>query len=60
MADVHDSYDVVLADGQDQNTQVEIPDLEVTSPTAKNISPTKTGKLVSRYFLVAFAAYVQC
>jgi hypothetical protein len=34
---------------RDQNTQAEIPDLEVTNPAANDISPTtKTGKLVSR------------
>ena len=48
MVDVHDSYDAVLADGQDQDTQAENPELEVTSPAVKDISPTKTSKLVSR------------
>ena len=48
MADVHDSYDAVLADSKDHNTQAKIPDLEVTNPAANDISPTKTGKLVSR------------
>ena len=59
MADVHDSYDAVLADGQDQDTQAENPELEVTSPAVKDISPTKTSKLVSRQLLVALATYVQ-
>uniref|UniRef100_A0A2N9H386 Uncharacterized protein n=1 Tax=Fagus sylvatica TaxID=28930 RepID=A0A2N9H386_FAGSY len=42
MADVHDSYDAVLADVQDQDVQVAIPELEVTSPATKDASPTKT------------------
>ena len=41
MADVHDSYDAVLANGQDHNTQAEILELEVTSLAAKDISPQK-------------------
>ena len=36
-----------MADGQDQNTQAEILDLEVTNPATNDIHPTKTGKLVS-------------
>ena len=47
MADVHDSYDAVLADVQDQDTQAEIPELKVTSPATKDASPTKAGKLIS-------------
>jgi hypothetical protein len=52
MADVHDSYDVVLADVQDEDVQAAIPELEVTSPAIKNASPTKIGKLISRYSLL--------
>ncbi len=52
MADVHDSYDAVLADVQDQDVQVAIPELEVTSPATKDASPTKTSKLISCYFLL--------
>ena len=48
MADVHDSYDAVLADVQDQDAPAEIPELKVTSPTTKDASPTKTNKLISR------------
>uniref|UniRef100_A0A2N9GLY7 Uncharacterized protein n=1 Tax=Fagus sylvatica TaxID=28930 RepID=A0A2N9GLY7_FAGSY len=43
MADVHDSYDAVLADVQEENVQAAVPELEVTSPAIKNASPTKTG-----------------
>ena len=52
MADVHDSYDAVLADVQDQDAQAEILELKVTSPTTKDASPTKTDKLISQYFLL--------
>ena len=52
MADVHDSYDVVLADVQEENVQAAVLELEVTSPAIKNASPTKTGKLVSCYSLL--------
>ena len=52
MADVHDSYDAVLANVQDQDVQATIPELEVTNPTTKDASPTKTGKLISCYFLL--------
>jgi hypothetical protein len=52
MADVHDSYDAVLADVQDEDAQAAIPELEATSPAIKNASPTKTGKLVSCYSLL--------
>ena len=48
MADVHDSYDAVLANVQDQDAPAEIPKLKVTSPTTKDASPTKTDKLISR------------
>ena len=48
MTDVHDSYDAVLVDVQDQDAQAENPELEVTSPAIKDTSPTKTGKLISR------------
>jgi hypothetical protein len=57
MADVHDSYDAVLADVQEENAQAAVPELEVTSPAIKNASPTKTGKLVSCYPLL-FLLYV--
>uniref|UniRef100_A0A2N9I4R1 Uncharacterized protein n=1 Tax=Fagus sylvatica TaxID=28930 RepID=A0A2N9I4R1_FAGSY len=43
MADVHDSYDAVLADVQEENVQAAVPELEVTSPAIKNASPTKTA-----------------
>ena len=43
MADIHDSYDAVLADVQDEDVQATIPELEVTSPAIKNASQTKTG-----------------
>ncbi len=52
MPDVHDSYDAVLADVQDEDVQAAILELEVTSPATKNASPTKTGKLISCYFLL--------
>jgi hypothetical protein len=52
MADVHDSYDAVLADFQEENVQSAVPKLEVTSPAIKNTSPTKIGKLVSCYPLL--------
>jgi hypothetical protein len=58
MADVHDSYDAVLADVQEENVQAAVPELEVTSPAIKNASPTKTGKLVSLLFFVAFVIHV--
>uniref|UniRef100_A0A2N9HBI2 Uncharacterized protein n=1 Tax=Fagus sylvatica TaxID=28930 RepID=A0A2N9HBI2_FAGSY len=43
MADVHDSYDAVLADVQEEHVQAAVPELEVTSPAIKNASPTKTA-----------------
>jgi hypothetical protein len=52
MADVHDSYDAVLADVQEEHVQAAVPELEVTSPAIENASPTKTGKLVSCYSLL--------
>ena len=52
MADVHDSYDAVLVDVQEENVQAAVLELEVTSPAIKNASPTKTGKLVSCYSLL--------
>ena len=52
MANVHDSYDAVLANAQEKNVQSAVPELEVTSPAIKNTSPTKTGKLVSCYPLL--------
>ena len=52
MVDVHDSYDTVLVDVQEENVQAAVLELEVTSPAIKNASPTKTGKLVSCYSLL--------
>uniref|UniRef100_A0A2N9I9H3 Aminotransferase-like plant mobile domain-containing protein n=1 Tax=Fagus sylvatica TaxID=28930 RepID=A0A2N9I9H3_FAGSY len=43
MADVHDSYDAVLADAPEKHVQAAVPELEVTSPAIKNASPTKTA-----------------
>ena len=52
MADVHDSYDAILADVQDEDFQAAIPELEVTSPAIKNASPIEIGKLISCYSLL--------
>ncbi len=52
MADVHDSYDAVLADVPEKHVQAVIPELEATSPAIKDASPTKTGKLFSCYSLL--------
>ena len=52
MADVHDSYDAVLADVPERHVQATVPELEVTSPAIKDASPTKTGKLFSYYSLL--------
>jgi hypothetical protein len=52
MADVHDSYDAVLADVPEKHVQAAIPELEAASPTIKDASPTKTGKLFSCYSLL--------
>uniref|UniRef100_A0A2N9HEB1 Aminotransferase-like plant mobile domain-containing protein n=1 Tax=Fagus sylvatica TaxID=28930 RepID=A0A2N9HEB1_FAGSY len=43
MADVHDSYDAVLADAPEKHVQAAVPELEVTSPAIKDASPTKTA-----------------
>uniref|UniRef100_A0A2N9I2E6 Aminotransferase-like plant mobile domain-containing protein n=1 Tax=Fagus sylvatica TaxID=28930 RepID=A0A2N9I2E6_FAGSY len=45
MADVHDSYDAVLADAPEKHVQAAVPELEVTSPAIKDASPTKTAQL---------------
>lgn len=42
MADTHDSYDAVLASIGDHLIDTQAADLEVTTPAATHMSPTKT------------------